>query len=155
MERVALLALLALVVCAASVGVTSLQSCGKTCSCQDVDDDDEPQVLTKLEGLAAAVGVLTPLVVGVAGLGLYHLLKPASAGLEPRVSASPRPTFTNKPSPPSSWRGSSPVSVFSEDDEATFYPSDNDAWKSPRPDTSSTYTNIHRPSKADSINRWM
>ena len=45
-------------------------------------------------------------------------------------------------------RGSTPVSLFGEDDEISFE-------DSPRPDTTSTYTNIHRPFKMDPVNRWM
>ena len=57
-----------------------MQVCGAGCTCRDEDGEDGGGV-TKQEGLAAAVGAMTPLVVGGAGLGLYKLLKGAGSSL--------------------------------------------------------------------------
>ncbi|KAK7504183.1 hypothetical protein BaRGS_00004487 [Batillaria attramentaria] len=143
-------------------------TCSSDCTCSDTGGEES---FSRHEGLAAAVGALSPLVLGGAGLGLYHLLKGAGSKLTspslpegPGVPdlGSPRPSMSKrgslpsyKDSPPSYHglrRGSTPVSLFGEDDDLSF---DND-WRSPtRPETTSSITNIHRPKPADPLNRWM
>ena len=59
-----------------------------------------------------------------------------------------------------SRRGSTPVSMFGEDDDISFQP-DSPYMRGgqssfTRPETTSSgYTNIHRAHKSDTINRWM
>ncbi|KAK7103298.1 uncharacterized protein [Littorina saxatilis] len=137
-------------------------TCSAGCTCSDEESDVSS--VTKQEGLAAAVGAMTPLVVGGAGLGLYKLLKGAGSSLSgphgPPEMSSPRglpkrdsiPSFKGSPSSHHGMRrGSTPVSMFGEDDDLSF----DESWKGGRPDTTSIYTNIHRPSKADGVNRWL
>lgn len=144
---------------ASSAAETNVCSAG--CTCEDAADTESS--VTKHEGLAAAVGALTPLVVGVAGLGLYKVFRasgssPGLPGTDGPDLSSPRPQMNRSSVPsymdsPGSYRGtgrdSTPVSMFAEDDDISF----NDS--ASRPDTTSNCTNIHRARKSDAVNRWM
>lgn len=148
------------------------QGCVETCICEN--KEDESQSITKQEGLALAVGALAPLAVGGTGLAIFKIVK-GSGSSAPRsdLLSSPRPSFQGKrdsipsmrDSPPPSYhgmrRGSTPVSIFGEDDDMSFDPDFGDTPLSPRSDpvkpepAPSTATNAYRPRKNDTLNSWM
>ncbi|XP_076442838.1 uncharacterized protein LOC143281511 [Babylonia areolata] len=143
----------------ASVLTQSFNTCNNGCTC--TGEDEGAGAMTKTEGLATAVGAMVPLVVGGAGLAIYKAVKSAgslaSEAAKGAVNSMPSPRLSHKrgswdqsvkssPTTPyhGTRRGSTPLSLLSEDDISLGDPS-----LSPRPD-------LHGFRRGrDVTNRWL